>query len=137
MPIPFARRFSSAGALVGLGAVLGGLLLAASAMAHHPGSHARRQADGQVRLEAIVIAGDACTDIGEIARGVPEAAGPPPGAEPVTIRLTRPPEAICATVVRAVSKVATLAVSPHTERLHLYVVDPNGSVQATERVPIR
>jgi hypothetical protein len=137
MQFPPARRFSPAGALVGLGAAMGGLLLAASAMAHHPGSHAYRQADGRVRLEATVMARDACTDIAEIATGSPDAGGPPPGAEPVTVRLARPPEAMCAMVVRAVSKSATLDVGRRAERLHLYVIDPKGAVQASERVPIR
>jgi hypothetical protein len=106
-------------------------------MAHHPGSHAYREADGRVRLEVTVLASDACTEIGVIAKGAPSAGGRPPGAEPVTVRLTRPPEAMCATVVKQVSKAAMLDVSRRVERLHLYVLDPKGRVQTSERVLIR
>jgi hypothetical protein len=137
MRLPSASRFSHAGALLGLGSALGGLVPTATAVAHHPGSHALREPDGRVRLDAVVMASDACTAIAGMTRGTPPATKPPAGAEPVTIELSRPRDALCATVITALSRRAVLAIPREAERLHLYVLDPQGRVQTSERVPIR
>ena len=68
---------------------------AAETLAHHPGSHAARQGDGPVRLDVSTGVPDTCMAVASVERGTP-------ASEPVTARLERPAELICATVVTAV-----------------------------------
>jgi hypothetical protein len=105
-------------------------------LAHHPGSHASRQADGRVRLDLVTIASDSCTTVASVERGAPTSAQAPKGSEPVTVRLKRSEGAVCATVVTATREEVVLDVPKDARMLHLFVVGPEG-VRATERVPIR
>jgi hypothetical protein len=75
---------------------------AAETLAHHPGSHAARQGDGRVRLDVSTVVPDTCMAVASVERGTPASVQAPRGAEPVTARLERPAELICATVVTAV-----------------------------------
>jgi hypothetical protein len=122
--------------LAALLALVLAILAAAETLAHHPGSHAERLPDGRVRLDAAAVAADACTTIEAIERGAPSSAKPPPGAEPVTVRLRRPDGTACATVVTAARRETVFAIPPEVKVLHLFIVGPDG-VRATERVPIR
>lgn len=119
-----------------LAALLALVLATAETLAHHPGSHAERLRDGRVRLEAAAVVPDACTTIEAIERGAPPTAQPPPGAEPVTVRLGRPEGASCAAVITAARRETTLAIPAGAKVLHLFIVGPDG-LRATERVPIR
>ena len=118
-------------------ALLFGVAAAFSAFAHHPGSHATRLGGSKVTLDVAAMGTDACTTVGSIALGVPRGVTPPAGNQAVTVRLQRPSGALCATVVSAVRGEAELTVPANVRVLHLYVVDQNESVVATERVPIR
>ena len=115
------------------------LILSASvapALAHHPGSHAARDADGGVRLEVVVTAADACTSIAQVRPGAPPGIAAVPGSAPVTARLQRPGGA-CAAVVTAVRAEERLDLGREVGQILLYVVGPDGAVASTERVPVR
>ena len=45
---------------------------AGPALAHHPGSHATREADGRVRVEAVTVANDRCTALSPVTAGAPD-----------------------------------------------------------------
>ncbi len=107
------------------------------ATAHHPGSHAYREADGRVRLEVTAVASDACTRVGSISRGAPASVRTPEGAEAITVTLTRPAQAMCAMLVRTLTEVAVLPLPGGARIVHLYVMAPDGRLQTSERVPIR
>jgi hypothetical protein len=107
-----------------------------SAQAHHPGSHADRQRDGRVRIDAVAMAPDACTTIAEIRLGAPSGVTPPPGSAPVTVRLKREGQ-VCAAVVTAVRGREILDVQRAAQQIHLYFQAPDGSLTSTERFPIR
>ena len=112
------------------------LLLAPPAIAHHPGSHATRLSDGRVKLEVATV-GDGCTGMGTIAAGVPRGTTAPPGAVPVIATVKRPAEAICIMIAKPVTGEAVLALPASAAAIHLFIVDPDGTVRSTERVPIR
>ncbi|HVL72579.1 MAG TPA: hypothetical protein VM434_11950 [Beijerinckiaceae bacterium] len=137
MYAPAPSRVSLPAILVGLLGMAAGIAGALEALAHHPGSHAYREADGRVRVEVASPVGDACTTVGRVEAGAPTGVAAPAGAVPVTVRLQRPPGAPCATVVRTATGEAVLAVGREARTLHLYVIAPDGRVAATERVPIR
>ena len=111
--------------------------LAGPALAHHPGSHAARLPDGRVKVEAVAMASDACTSIASLERGAPAGVRPPPGSEPVIARLARPAAAMCATAITATRHEAVLLIPAGATQIHLYIVAPDGRVQASERVPVR
>jgi hypothetical protein len=121
-----------------VGACIAAMVLAGApeAGAHHPGSHASRRPDGQVTVDAVAMASDACTAIAEIRSGTPPAVTPPPGSAPVTVRLKRDGEA-CAAVVTAVRAQAILDIAPGARQIVLYIQAPDGSLASSERVPIR
>jgi hypothetical protein len=112
-------------------------MLAAPVYAHHPGSHAVRQPDGRVKVDAVAMASDSCTSIAALQPGTPPGLRAPQGTEPVVVRLARPSAPACATMVTAVRSDAVLTVPAKATHLHLYIVAPDGQVQASERVPIR
>jgi hypothetical protein len=120
-----------------IGLALAALLLAASAFAHHPGSHATRQAEGRVMVEAVAMANDACTRIASVRSGAPPRVAPVPGSAPVTVQLERAGTGPCAAAVTAVqgrSHSRPAAGRPADPPLHPCA---DGSVAATERVPVR
>jgi hypothetical protein len=118
------------------GLVLGAVVWAAGALAHHPGSHAFRQADGRVRVEAVAMASDACTLIDGIRTGTPPGVAPPPGSAPVTVTLKQHGQ-MCAAVVTAVRAEALLDIPRGAAQILVYVQGADGSLAASERVPIR
>lgn len=127
----------------GLKRQLAGFCVAAAAIAwgtgghaHHPGSHATREPDGEVRVDAVAMAADACTTIGAIRIGTPPSITPAPGSEAVTVSLTREGEA-CAAVVTATRAEEVLQIAPEAKQILLYFLGPDGSLLSTERVPIR
>jgi hypothetical protein len=136
VPSPNISRHSALALLSAVAALLIGLFVAVEAVAHHPGSHARRVGAGQVELDAAVSASDACTRIERMEPGTPQGVQAPTGAAPVVVRLVRP-DGLCATVVSALREARTLSVPAGTTALLLYVVGPDGRVAASERVPIR
>ena len=111
-------------------------ILTSPVLAHHPGSHAAREADGRVRLDVVVTAADACTTIAAVTAGAPSGVAPVPGSTPVTARLQRPGGA-CATVVTAVRAEERLHLGQNVGQILLYVVGPDGAVASTERVPVQ
>ena len=111
-------------------------ILTSPVLAHHPGSHAARDADGRVRLEVVVTAADACTTIAALSAGAPPGVAPVPGSAPVTARLQRPGGA-CATVVTAVGAQGRLELGQDARQILLYVVGPDGAVASTERIPVQ
>lgn len=126
-----------AAALLATAALVAGCLVEVAALAHHPGSHARREGGERVRLEAAATASDGCTFIGAVSAGAPAGYRPAPDAFPVTVRLRRPAEArVCTTQVRALRDESLLTVPASYRRLHLFVLKPDGALQATERVSI-
>jgi hypothetical protein len=119
-------------ALLGLASAL---LQTSSAMAHHPGSHASRLPDGRVKLE-VGTSGDGCTTVGAISAGVPAGVSAPPGASPVTVRLNRPPETVCTMELKPVAGEAVLVLPAAVRAIHVFILGQDGTVRATERVPI-
>ncbi len=117
-------------AIFALGASLG------AAEAHHPGSHATRQPDGRVKLEAVATTADACARIADIRIGTPVGVAAPPGSVPVTARLLRESD-VCAVAVAAVRSEATLDLPNPAAQISLYFEGADGRVLSTERVPIR
>jgi hypothetical protein len=107
-----------------------------SAHAHHPGSHATRQSNGKVKVEAVTMATDTCTRIRSIRLGMPAGVSPPPGITPATIRLERGGEA-CATAVMPVGAEAELDMAPSAKQIILYIESPDGALLGSERVPVR
>jgi hypothetical protein len=132
------RRVSASAAIVGLVSLLLAVgLMIAEAVAHHPGSHASRRSDGQIRLDVAANLTDSCTTIASVSRGAPPNAQPPSGADPVLVRLQRPAEAVCAQVVRTARAETVLDTPRGIAALHLFHLAADGRVAATERVPIR
>jgi hypothetical protein len=107
------------------------------ALAHHPGSHANRLPDGRVNLEAVATATDACIRIGEVRAGAPPRVAAVAGTAPVTVRLERPNAEACAAVVQALRRDAVLDLPPEVRQILLYILAPDGTLAATERVPVR
>ena len=118
-----------------LGCAVLSLAAACGAAAHHPGSHASRQDDGRVRLEVVAPAAESCLEIAEISIGAPPGVAAAPGSTPVTARLRR--EGACAPMVRAVRSEQVVPASGDVRHIYLHVVAPDGSLAATERVPVR
>lgn len=113
------------------------LLAAAGAQAHHPGSHATREKDGRVKVEAVATVGDSCLAIAAVRLGTPPNVTAPAGAAPVTAEVKRAGSTGCraaATVLRAEH---LLPLGAEVRQIHLYVVGPDGAVLSTERVPLR
>ena len=52
-------------------------------------------------------------------------------------RLARPTAAMCATAITATRHEAVLLIPAGATQIHLYIVAPDGRVQASERVPVR
>ena len=113
------------------------LASAATAAAHHPGSHAYRQPDGRVRVEVVAQATDACIRVGEIRVGSPDGLAPVPGSAAVTARLERRGEGACASVVTAARGEALLDLDRGARQVLLYILSPAGRVSATERLQMR
>lgn len=111
-------------------------VLVPPALAHHPGSHAARLPDGRVKIEAYAMATDSCTRVGAIRPGTPAGVTPPPNLTPMTVRLERRGEA-CATVVTPVRVEAVLDVARSVKQIILYIESPDGSLAASERVPVQ
>lgn len=133
---PRPRRSSRTALVIALGSLGLAILTGVQALAHHPGSHAQRLSDRRVRVEVTATVPDTCTRIASVQAGRPEGVEPVAGTLPVTVRLSRPADAICATQVVAVKDTAVLAM-PSGNMLMLYVVGQDGAVAGTERVPIR
>ena len=111
-------------------------LTAVQALAHHPGSHAVRETEGRVRLAFATAAADTCTTVQSVTIGAPASVRPVGGSTPVTVRLQRPPGALCATMVSALHEEVALEVPASANLLLVYIVAPDGRVTASERVPI-
>ena len=111
------------------------LVVATSAHAHHPGSHASRQKDGRVRVQVVTTTADSCTDIAEVVVGPPPGLSSVPGSSPVTARLRRR-RGSCESLVTALRAEQVLQVGRDVRQIHLFVSAPDGRVLATERVPI-
>ena len=134
----FTARLSLFAVFVALATLLLGIAVTTfEALAHHPGSHAVRQADGRIQLEAVATVTDGCTTIASVERGTPPGIRPPAGNEPVTARLQRPEGAICTAALTVARREAVLDLPASSRSVHLYVLEPNGSLLTTERVPIR
>lgn len=130
-------RLSPIAQLVAVVALVAGIVFAIEAAAHHPGSHAFREADGRVRLEAVATASDACTAISGVTQGTPAGVTAPAGSVPVVVQLVRRSGSdMCATVVKALNETVFLPVAPAIRQLHVYVVDSAGKVLSTERIPV-
>lgn len=133
---PRSRRSSRTALAIALGSLGVAILAGVQALAHHPGSHAERLPDGRVRVDVTATVPDTCTRIASVQAGLPEGVRAVAGTLPVTIRLARPADAVCATQVRALREQAVLAM-PSGNMLMLYVVGQDGAVAGSERVPIR
>lgn len=132
------RRVSISAALVGLLSLVAAVgLMLADAVAHHPGSHAVRASDGQVRLDVVAPVTDGCTKVGTVQRGVPPSARAPAGVDPVVVQLERPAGAVCTQALGIARAETVLDTPPSLAALHLFVVAADGRVTATERVPVR
>ena len=114
------------------------VLCAIGAHAHHPGSHAWRQSGtDQVKLEAVAVVTDGCTGIASVFAGVPSGHSAPPDTFPITVRLQSIPSSqACTMQARVVKNVSYVDVPTSWRRLHVFILKPDGSLQATERVPI-
>jgi hypothetical protein len=111
---------------------------AAPALAHHPGSHATRGADGRVRIEAVAVANDRCSALGPVAAGAPGRVTAPAGTVPVTVqRRVISPGATCPPEPVRLSAEGVVEVPRGAGQIMLYVLGPDGEVQATERIPVR
>jgi hypothetical protein len=109
-----------------------------SAGAHHPGSHAVRQADGRIALDIATVGSDSCVTIGSIAPGRPPGASGGGEALPVTVRLTKAGGGqACAQAIRQITGKTVLDPARDRRHIFIYVVAPDGQVQSTERVPIK
>jgi hypothetical protein len=121
----------------GLAAFVFALAGAGGALAHHPGSHATREPDGRVRVEAVATVGDSCLVFGAIRTGTPPAVLPPPGATPVTAYVERKAATGCISTATAIRGEGLLAIGTDVRQIHLYIVGPDGALIGTERVPLR
>lgn len=130
------ERVSWSARTVAMASLLLATGMTVQALAHHPGSHAVRQGDGRVRLQTAASASDACTTIQSVTLGAPPAVKAVPGITSVTVRLQRPAGAVCATTVTALHEETMLDVPDSATALLVYVVGPDGSVVASEKVPI-
>ena len=110
-------------------------VVSTSASAHHPGSHAARQPDGRVRLEVVATVPDTCTRIADIAAGSPSGVAAAPGTAPVTVRLVRS-EGACEAQVGALDTSWSLDAPGRIGTIMVYVLGTDGTLAATERVPI-
>ena len=113
-----------------------GLALATAAEAHHPGSHASRREDGRVSVDLVATVADSCMAVAEVRLGTPPGVVPPPDSTPVTARLRRE-ERPCAAGAAVVRSEHVLDPGGDVRRIHLYVLSPDGSLAATERIPVR
>lgn len=111
-------------------------LAAASAQAHHPGSHAAREGGNRVRVEAVTVATDDCTRIDSIRVGSPTVVTPPPGSTPITARLKRG-QGACAARPTAVRAEQVLELPASVQQIFLYVEGVDGTLVGSERVPVR
>lgn len=135
-------RSSSHACLLAAGCIALGLaavvFVAVEALAHHPGSHARRLDDGTIRVDAVAMLSDSCTRVASIrAETPPDEPAPAAGSIPVTLRLSRPADAVCATLVGTGGATIEVEARPAAARIHLYTLAPDGRLLATERIPIR
>ena len=112
------------------------LALATTADAHHPGSHASRREDGRVSVDVVATVADSCTGVAEVGLGTPPGVVPPPGSTPVTVRLRRD-GGPCAAGAAVVRSDYVLEPGADVRQIHLYVLSPDGSLAATERIPVR
>ncbi|HEX2135056.1 MAG TPA: hypothetical protein VHG30_04010 [Microvirga sp.] len=112
------------------------LALAAGAQAHHPGSHARREGDGRVRLEVVAAVADSCTAVADVRPGTPPGVVAPPGSMPVTAGLRRD-GGPCVPRAAAIRSEHVLEAGANVRQVHLYILSPEGALAATERVPVR
>ncbi len=115
--------------------------LTVAAFAHHPGSHAWRKPGppgaGLVRLEAVALVQDGCTFIGGVVPGIPEGQSANVDAFGVTVRLRKASDVpACPAQARAVRDEIEIEVPAAFRRLHIFVLQPDGTLSATERVPI-
>ena len=116
--------------------LIAALVLSEPAHAHHPGSHASRSGDGRVRVEVVAPRADDCNAIEEIVAGAPPGLSAPSGSVPVTARLSRR-DGACSAGATVVRSERSLDLGPDARDIHLFVLAPDGSLAATERVPIR
>ena len=109
----------------------------AVASRHHPGSHAVRQGDGRVRVEAVALRRRTlCSTIAEIRPGPPPVnrrAGRQRGRHG---RLRRDGRGLRRRGLAARAE-AILALPTGAGQVLIYIMAPDGSLAASERVPIR
>jgi hypothetical protein len=134
-------RNSFAGLLslcLAVAALIGAILITASAFAHHPGSHAWRLGDGRVKLETVVAGPSSeCIMIGTVTTGTPAGHAAPAEAFPVSVRLRDMSDGkACKLALRTLKDETLLVIPPTIKRLHLFVVAATGQIASTERVII-
>jgi hypothetical protein len=112
-----------------------GVVAAVDAAAHHPGSHAVRERGGRVRVDVVAMVTDGCTTIASVGPGAPEGVKPPRNASALTVRLQRPEGLACIQVVGTARR--ELLLDDAAGIIHIYVVQPDGMLGATERVPVK
>lgn len=135
-------RSSSSAYGLALGSIILGLVavtaVAVEALANHPGSNARRIESGMIRVEAVALLADSCTRIASIRAGAPTGEpAPASGSIPVTLRLSRATDDVCAAVVGKGEAVIEVDARPAAGRVHLYTLGPDDRLLATQRIPIR
>jgi hypothetical protein len=122
--------------LEGLVAFMVVLTATGGAAAHHPGSHAARLNDRQVKLDVAATVGETCLAMGTVRTGTPRAVLPPPGATPVTAEVVRT-GAACSPGAASIRAEQVIEVGQDVRQIHLYVVGPDGVLLGTERIPVR
>lgn len=110
--------------------------LGEGALAHHPGSHAAREASGRVRLDVAATAPETCLTVAGIRNVTPPRVSAPPAAAPVTVSLARKTGA-CSPQPTIVRGQTFLDIAQGVQLLYLYIVGADGVIIATERVPLR
>jgi hypothetical protein len=119
-----------------------GLLTAAflssvsSGLAHHPGSHAMRSAGVKVRFDISVVVDETCLAIVAVETGAPGGISVPTSAAGVTVRLARRTGGACQPGVERLRREAELPLSGRPSTAILFIVGPEGTVIASERIAI-
>jgi hypothetical protein len=131
-----ARSSSTANLIAIITITIALVVVTYEAIAHHPGSHAKREA-GSVVIDAVAVINDDCTK----ALGVE--AGAPPNSSAVanrvlaTLRLEHSSGANCKSQAGRVSARGAVQDVVGADQVHLYIVDQSNKLLATERIPIR
>ena len=108
------------------------------AEAHHPGSHASREKNGQVRIDIAAATTDSCLAVGTVRNVAPPRVSAAPASAPVTVQLQRSTgSAPCRTTPTVVRAERRLEIAAGVQQLHLFILAPEGTILSTERVPLQ